>query len=167
MSLEIIQGFKVSKAEPVDTKLRLSKEEMLNIDENTMPAQYFCVCSDDGKMYTYDVNNSIDPETGKFRIVGDDSEQIGDLTTLQTENKSDLVSAINELFQASSNIKQDLVDALTGKGFEASTEDSMSDIIQTIIDNLSPSDLDGFLITREGFNLVTIDGAKLGYKLPE
>ena len=75
MSLEIIQGFKVSKAEPVDTKLRLSKEEMLNIDENTMPAQYFCVCSDDGKMYTYNVNNSIDPETGKFRIVGGDTDK--------------------------------------------------------------------------------------------
>lgn len=53
---------------PVDARLVLTKQEMLEIDDNYyMPEVYLTVCSDDGKLYIYNVNNPEDPETGKFK----------------------------------------------------------------------------------------------------
>lgn len=57
------------------------------------------------------------------------STQTGALSNLQTTAKGSLVAAINEVFQAGSNAKQELVDALTSKGVTCSTSDSWETLI--------------------------------------
>lgn len=60
------------------------------------------------------------PSSSNFATRND----IGTLSSLQTSNKSNLVAAINELFQNGSNVKQRLVDTLTAKGMSCSINDS-------------------------------------------
>lgn len=63
----------------------------------------------------------------------DKLNNIGDLSQLQTENKNDLVSAINEVFQSGNNAKQGLVDALVVKGIEASTSESWESLTNKVL----------------------------------
>lgn len=67
--LDIAGGLVINDEEgaPVDARLVLTKQEMLEIDDNYyMPEVYLTICSDDGKLYIYNVNNPEDSETGKF-----------------------------------------------------------------------------------------------------
>ena len=66
--ISLPQGFKVGAAEAVDSRLILSKAEMLAIKDNAMPDVYLAVCKDDNAIYIYNKDNSVDPETGKFRV---------------------------------------------------------------------------------------------------
>lgn len=66
--INLPQGFKVGAAEAVDSRLTLSKAEMLAIKDSLMPTVYLAVCKDDNDIYIYNKNNSVDPETGKFRV---------------------------------------------------------------------------------------------------
>ena len=68
MAIQLPQGFKIGSVEPIDTRLVLTKEEMLSIKDSVMPDRYFAVCKDDSKLYVYNKNNLEDPETGKFRV---------------------------------------------------------------------------------------------------
>lgn len=88
----------------------------------------------------------------------------GDLATLETNAKTDLVSAINELFQSCSNIKQQLVDALTAAGVDASIDESIDGIIAKIESNLTPNEIKGLVTTLSGDELVTLSGVSIGYK---
>ena len=58
----------------------------------------------------------------------------GDLNELQTENKTTLVEAINEVFQSGVNVKQNLVDTLIAKGVECSTSNTFDELISFIAD---------------------------------
>ena len=62
--INLPQGFKVGAAEAVDSRLTLSKAEMLAIKDSLMPT----VCKDDNAIYIYNKDNSVDPETGRFRV---------------------------------------------------------------------------------------------------
>lgn len=62
--------------------------------------------------------------------------RVGELESLQTNNKNDLVNAINELkskadeaFQSGNNVKQKLVEILIAKGIETSTSESWDIIL--------------------------------------
>ena len=66
--INLPQGFKVGAAEAVDSRLTLSKAEMLTIKDSLMPAVYLAVCKDDKAIYIYNKDNSVDPKTGKFRV---------------------------------------------------------------------------------------------------
>ena len=66
--ISLPQGFKVGAAEAIDSRLTLSKAEMLTIKDSLMPTVYLAVCKDDKAIYIYNKNNSVDPETGKFRV---------------------------------------------------------------------------------------------------
>ena len=66
--INLPQGFKVGAAEAVDSRLTLSKAEMLTIKDSLMPTIYLAVCKDDKAIYIYNKDNSVDPETGKFRV---------------------------------------------------------------------------------------------------
>ena len=66
--INLPQGFKVGAAEAVDSRLTLSKAEMLAIKDSLMPTVYLAVCKDDNTIYIYNKDNSVDPETGKFRV---------------------------------------------------------------------------------------------------
>lgn len=56
---------------PLDTRLVLSKKEMLEIKDNYQPDVYFALCKDDGHFYLYNKNVSKNDETGKFTIITD------------------------------------------------------------------------------------------------
>lgn len=75
MALNITAPFARGGAFPIDEALVLSKAEMRTINDNTMPDKYFCVCSDDGRMYLYNKNNSVDPETGRYRAFDGGSDK--------------------------------------------------------------------------------------------
>ena len=66
--ISLPQGFKVGAAEAIDSRLTLSKAEMLATKDSLMPTVYLAVCKDDNAIYIYSKDNSIDPETGKFRV---------------------------------------------------------------------------------------------------
>ena len=66
--INLPQGFKVGAAEAVDSRLTLSKAEMLAVKDSLMPTVYLTVCKDDHAIYIYNKDNSVDPETGKFRV---------------------------------------------------------------------------------------------------
>ena len=66
--INLPQGFIVGAAEAVDSRLTLSKTEMLTIKDSLMPTVYFAVCKDNHAIYIYNKDNSVDPETGRFRV---------------------------------------------------------------------------------------------------
>ena len=70
--IKINAPFELGAAVPVDTRLTLSKAEMLTVNDNVWPDKYFTVCSDDGAIYLYDKTNEMDVETGKFRLLSTD-----------------------------------------------------------------------------------------------
>lgn len=70
--IKINAPFELGAAVPVDTRLTLSKAEMLTVNDNVWPSKYLTVCSDDGAIYLYDKTNTMDVETGKFRILSTD-----------------------------------------------------------------------------------------------
>lgn len=72
MGIKINAPFELGAAVPVDTRLTLSKAEMLTVNDNVWPDKYLTVCSDDGAIYLYDKSNEMDVETGKFRILSTD-----------------------------------------------------------------------------------------------
>lgn len=71
MGAPLSTGFSVKSPVAVDDRLFLTREQMCNIDDNIMPAVYFCVCADDGAMYIYNKANEFIPYDedgyGKYR----------------------------------------------------------------------------------------------------
>lgn len=66
MAIKVGQAFERTSAQPIDVTLTLTKADMLTINDNLMPAYYFTICQDDGKIYLYDKTATPDPATGKF-----------------------------------------------------------------------------------------------------
>lgn len=84
MSININSGFALGAAAPIDDRIVLTKEQMLNIDENVFPDTYFCVCKDDGTLYLFNKSNVYLESFGKFRpFSGGDSESTIELETLE------------------------------------------------------------------------------------
>ena len=101
MAIQMGSGFTIGSSEPIDSRLVMSKEQMLNINPLTQPEKYFCVCSDDSLIYVYDANNTEDPATGKFRVVSGGSVDLSEYQkitddTLTTDDKT-IPGALNEL----------------------------------------------------------------------
>lgn len=69
MAIALGTGFSIGSKDLIYDKFVLSKDEMLNINENTYPDQFFALCSDDDTLYTFNISNPVNAETGKFRIV--------------------------------------------------------------------------------------------------
>lgn len=76
MSIKINTGFDVGSAAPIDSRLVLSKEQMLAVNDNVYPQVYSCVCSDDRQLYIYDKDAEISAETGKFRKAADSAIEL-------------------------------------------------------------------------------------------
>ena len=78
--LDVSNGLMVSDEGPIDARFLLTKQEMLEIDDNYyMPEVYLTLCLDDGQLYIYNVNNAEDPEVGRFRkFEGDGSTPSAD-----------------------------------------------------------------------------------------
>lgn len=87
---------------------------------------------------TYDNSNS-SLKSGNMRDAMDELDiRTGDLSLLNTTNKTDLVAAINEVFQCASEgshsdeDKQLIVDALAGLGVEATIDEDLSSLANKI-----------------------------------
>ena len=73
MAIKISTGFSIGSKDLIDDRLVLSKAQMLALNENTYPEQFFCLCSDDNKIYVYNSSNTPNDITGKFVVyVGTD-----------------------------------------------------------------------------------------------
>lgn len=70
MAINFPQGFLITSEEPIDARLILSKEDMLNMPLGRMPQTYFCLCSDDNSFYLYNKDNSFSDQTGYFKRMG-------------------------------------------------------------------------------------------------
>lgn len=68
MAIKVSQAFERTSAQPIDSSIALTKAQMLTVNDNLMPAYYFTICQDDGKLYMYDKSATADPNTGKFSI---------------------------------------------------------------------------------------------------
>ena len=87
------------------------------------------------------------------------SGTVGELSNLKTTNTSNLVSAINEVFQSGNNVKQNLVDALVAKGVpNISTSNTWSEIIKVISNPY-------FMYKEEKWYVETVSGARYGFAL--
>ncbi len=64
--------------------------------------------------------------------LGEITNKTGDISKLETTNKTNLVSAINEVFQSASNGKSAIVTALTGKGIVATENDTFLQLAEKI-----------------------------------
>lgn len=67
MPIKIGQAFERTSAEPIDSSIALTKAQMLAVNDNLMPAYYFTICQDDGKIYLYDKTATASATTGKFK----------------------------------------------------------------------------------------------------
>lgn len=76
MAIKIPVSIDVISANPIDTRLVLSKDEMFDTIDAKMPDVYFAICSDDGNLYIYNKQNDLDPDTGKYRLVKSDAGEI-------------------------------------------------------------------------------------------
>lgn len=92
MAININSNFKVGSPEPLDTRNVLTKEEMLAINDATMPEVYYAVGADDGKFYLYNKDNTPSETTGKFRVFeGGDGAKIWEGTRAEYEAQKDTI----------------------------------------------------------------------------
>ena len=60
-------GFRVTAPTPVDVRLILTKDKMKRAHlDFAMPDEYFCLCIEDHRIYSYNKSNPEDPEIGRF-----------------------------------------------------------------------------------------------------
>lgn len=74
MPINLPGAFNVGASVPIDTRIVLTKAEMLATNDNVMPVTYFAICSDDGGFYLYNKNINdidLDPDTGKYTKIFD------------------------------------------------------------------------------------------------
>ena len=77
-----------------------------------------------------EVNTQIQEESSEINARVDAIDaKVGNLSSLQTSNKSTITGAINELFQRGNSVKQKLVDTLIAKDVEASTNETFESLL--------------------------------------
>lgn len=129
-------GFVVASQRSIDRRLLLSKAEMKSVTEKCLgkfsngdsfvvPANYFCICSDDSKMYLFDATSTeLSEETGRYKCLEtsvieeptfkekledaiEESQTIEDLTTTVGDSESGLVKEVADLTDKIDNISID------------------------------------------------------------
>ena len=88
MAISLASGFSISNSEPIDSRLIMTKAEMLAIKKAKMPKVYLAMCPDDGKLYLYNGENEINPETGRFRVFegGNGNVDVNNLVSNDSDN---------------------------------------------------------------------------------
>ena len=110
MAIALGTGFSIGSKDLIYDKFVLTKEEMIGINENTYPDQFFALCSDDDCMYTFNVNNPVNAETGKFRIVVGSGTGDVDLTGLFMTN-AEITTMLDDIFSGTSTAIYTAVDS--------------------------------------------------------
>ena len=113
MAIALGTGFSIGSKDLIYDKFVLSKEEMLNINENTYPDQFFALCSDNDTLYTFNISNPVNAETGKFREVvgsGSGTGEDVDLTGLFMTS-TEVSTMLDNVFAGTSMAIYNAVDA--------------------------------------------------------
>ncbi|MCQ2576537.1 MAG: hypothetical protein MJ162_07315 [Treponema sp.] len=129
MAVSILEGFDYGGNLPNFSRdLFETVADMVAFSEDYLPPVFECNVQENGKRYRYNVSNSVDPELGKWREAssGDadlsnyytkkeideniiepleekvdaNAENIGDLSTLEVATWTDLVTAVNGLYNS-------------------------------------------------------------------
>ena len=95
MAIKITQGFKITSNDPIDANLTLTKAEMKSVNEDLIPDKYLTVCQDDGQLYIYNKDNTVDDNTGKFRKIEGGSGSTTDYNVLNNQPQINNVTLIN------------------------------------------------------------------------
>jgi len=100
MAIQLPQGFKIGSIESIDSRILLTKAEMLAVNENIMPQNYFCICKDDSKLYIWNKTFDKTAELGRFRPY----EEILNMAQAITEalqdptKRTEFLSAMTDMF---------------------------------------------------------------------
>ena len=112
MSIVLNTGFSIGSKDLIYDKFVLTKEEMLNIHENTYPDQFFALCSDNDSLYVFNVNNTPNATTGKFvqYSSGSGTGEDVDLTGLFMTS-AEVSTMLDDIFSGTSMAIYNTVDA--------------------------------------------------------
>jgi len=71
MSISLLDNLSIKKKSPnVERDLFNTIADMVAFSENYLPSVFECNVVEDGNRYRYNVSNSVDPDLGKWRLVG-------------------------------------------------------------------------------------------------
>ena len=155
MAINFSAGFNIAKAEAVDSKMYLTKAQMLVQNDNIMPSVYFAVCPDDGKFYLYNKANSKDPATGKFRVLeGSGSAKIDKWVSKKSYNPDDLVVYSNAIFQCKITNNDTVFDKAK---WVSLTGDELFEVIEKTTIDIDTDLQEGNFIVKGKVEGVTLD----------
>ena len=110
MAIVLNTGFSIGSKDLIYDKFVLTKEQMLNIHENTYPDQFFALCSDNDSLYVFNVNNTPNTETGKFVQYSSGTGEDVDLDGLfMTE--TEITTMLDDVFGVSTTAYYSITDA--------------------------------------------------------
>lgn len=101
MAINVSQAFHRTSANPVDDTMALTQAEMLTVNDNLMPSKYLTVCQDDGYIYLYNKDNTVDPATGRFRKFEGGSGESIQVTTMPTASAALLSTVVQFIGETS------------------------------------------------------------------
>ena len=110
MAIVLNTGFSIGSKDLIYDKFVLTKEQMLNIHENTYPDQFFALCSDNDSLYVFNVNNIPNTETGKFVQYSSGTGEDVDLTGLFMTN-DEVTTMLDDVFSGTSAAIYNAVDS--------------------------------------------------------
>ena len=110
MAIVLNTGFSIGSKDLIYDKFVLTKEQMLNIHENTYPDQFFALCSDNDSLYVFNVNNTPNTETGKFIQYSSGTGEDVDLTGLFMSS-AEITTMLDDVFSGTSAAIYTAVDA--------------------------------------------------------
>lgn len=126
MAININSNFKVGSPEPLDDRTVLTKEQMLSIDDAVMPNVYMALEDTTGQLYIYKKSNSVDAETGKFRILEAGGDAVEEVKVLPIELENKVYNIINNDLNIIFNL-DDFIESGSGDLFSAYKELSFAD----------------------------------------
>lgn len=140
-----IESLDASKVTQNDDRMFITKDELSRVGKlKKNVAMYtqksdFPTVGETDVLYvaTRDSNNGNTPTNyiyidGEYKEVTVSIAELGDLKNLETTDKTNVVSAINECFQNANNGKVKIATAIKGKGVDASSNDTFSELADKI-----------------------------------
>ena len=119
MSISLLSNLSINSQLPDVTRMQFDTiEDMKNYREQWLPQMYDSFCLEDSKKYRFNKSNSVDPITGKWRVINEGGSS--DLSSYYTKTETN-------------NLLDNKVDKVSGKGL--STNDFTDAYKQQIDDN--------------------------------
>jgi len=146
MGIKVNSGFTVGAPVPIDERTVLTKDQMHNMLDASMPDNYFAVCSDDGNLYVYDKSREPNAETGRFRLVtgGEghthENQDVLDSITeekineIHTHENQDVLDSITEekINEIHTHENQDVLDSITEEKINEIHTHENQDVLDSI-----------------------------------